>query len=128
LADRAGNPTLQFTTRTRELWADDYDTLLRLNSSDWSVQDSLLLQGASAGTRQFIGAYCFNQDESLCAVGRPFSGDVVAVHMKMFKITHTCNLGHQPLLPALLTDGTVYARDWKTGTLLKGQLKKKWIT
>jgi hypothetical protein len=128
LADHAGNPTLRFTRQTRELWADDYDTLLRINTSDWTVTDRLLLQGASAGCRQFIGAYSFNQDESLCAVARPFSGDVVALNTKKFKITHTCNLGHQPLLVALLANGTVYGRDWKTGTLLKGQLKKKWIT
>ena len=75
-----------------------------------------------------MGAYTFSLDESLCAVARPFSGDVVAVNTKRFRITHTCNLGHQPLTVALLSDGTVYARDWKTGRLLKGQLtKKKWF-
>jgi len=123
LAGRAGNPTLQFTRQIRELWADDYDTLLRLNPSDWTVTNSRLLQGGN----QFIGAYSFSRDESLCAVARPFSGDVVALNTKKFKITHTCNLGHQPLRVALLADGTVYGRDWKTGALLKGQLKKKWI-
>ena len=128
LADRAGNPTLRFTRHTRELWADDYDTLLRLNPSDWTVTDRLLLQRAKKGSQQFIGAYSFNQDESLCVVARPFNGDVVALNTKKFRITHTCNLGHQPLLVALLADGTVYGRDWKTGALLKGQLKKKWIT
>jgi hypothetical protein len=128
LADRSGNPTLRFTRQARELWADDYDTLLRLCPSDWSIKETMLLQGASAGCHQFIGAYCFNQDESLCAVARPFSGDVVALDTKRFKITHTCSLGHQPLLVSILSDGTVYGRDWKTGALLKGQLKKKWIT
>jgi hypothetical protein len=128
LADRSGNPTLRFTQYPRELWADDYDTLLRLDPYDWRIKDSLLLQAASAGCRQFIGAYCFSQDESLCAVARPFSGDIVALNTKKFKITHTCKLGHQPLLVAVLSDGNVYGRDWKTGTLLKGQLKKKWIT
>jgi hypothetical protein len=87
-----------------------------------------LLQGASAGCRQFIGAYSFTQDESLCAVARPFSGDVIALNMKKFKITHACNLGRQPLHVAVLEDGTVYGRDWKTGTLLQGHLKRKWIT
>ncbi|MCP5487710.1 MAG: hypothetical protein H7A43_03590 [Verrucomicrobia bacterium] len=128
LADRSGNPTLRFTRQSRELWADDYDTLLRLSPPDWKVRDTMLLQDASAGCRQFIGAYSFNQDESLCAVARPFSGDVVALNTSKFRITHTCNLGQQPLLVSLLSDGTVYARDWKTGRLLKGTLKKKWIT
>ena len=124
LADRHGNPTLRFRQRRRELWADDYDTLLRINPSDWSIRDRMLLQDASEGCRQFIGAYCFNRDESLCAVARPFSGDAVALDTKTFKITHACHLGHQPLLVALLSNGTVYARDWKTGKLLKGRMKR----
>jgi len=128
LADRYGNPTLRFTQQPRELWADDYDTILRLSPSDWSVKDSMLLQRASSGSRLFIGAYSFNKDESLCAVARPFSGDVVAMCMKKFKITHTCNLGHQPLLVSVLSDGTVYGRVWKTGELLNGKLKRKWFT
>jgi hypothetical protein len=127
LADRHGNPTLRFNHQGDELWAEDYDTLLRINTSTWQVINSMRLQGASAGTGQFIGYYCFNKDESLCAVARPFSGDVVALNTKRFKITHTCTLGSQPLSVALLTDGTVYSRDWKTGNLLKGKLKKKWF-
>ena len=128
LARRAGNPTLRFRKHPCELWADDYDTLLRLDISNWKVTDKIVIQGARAGSQQFMGAYAFSLDESLCAVARPFSGDVVAVNTKRFRITHTCNLGHQPLTVALLSDGTVYARDWKTGRLLKGQLtKKKWF-
>lgn len=127
LADRSGNPTLRFTQQAKELWADDYDTLLRLSPEDWSIKDMMRIQGAAIGCRQFIGAYSFNHGESLCAVARPFSGDVVALNTTKFRITHTCNLGQQPLLNSLLSDGTVYARDWKTGQLLKGQLKKKWF-
>jgi hypothetical protein len=127
LADRSGNPTLRFTRQTRELWADDYDTLLRLSTADWSVKKSMLIQGASAGSRQFIGEYCFNHEESLCAVARPFSGDVIGLDTRRFKIKYTCSLGHQPLLVSLLSDGTVYGRDWKTGDLLKGKMKKKRI-
>jgi len=127
LANRLGNPTLRFRRRAHELWADDYDTLLRLDPSDWHVTDSLLLQGSISGSRHFIGEFCFSQDESLCVVPRPFSGDVVALETTGFRITHICKLGQQPLVAALLTDGTVYGRDWKTGVPLKGRLKKKWI-
>lgn len=125
LADRFGNPSLQFTRQSRDLWANDYDTILRISSLDWSVKDTMLLQRAKSGCRQFIGEFCFSQDETLCAVARPFSGDVVVLNTQKFKITHTCSLGHQPLLVALLSDGQVFGRDWKTGMTLNGQLKKK---
>jgi len=127
LAGRGGNPTLHFTSRTRELWADDYDTLLRLSPPAWGVKNRTVLQGAGTGCRQFIGAFSFNRDESQCVVARPFSGDVVALNTKSFRVTHTCRLGHQPLHVSLLSDGTVFSRDWKTGALLSGQLKKKWF-
>jgi hypothetical protein len=122
LAGRNGNPTLRFRQRANELWADDYDTLLRLSPSSLKVKDRLRLQSAAAGTGQFIGEWCFDPAETLCAVARPFSGDVVGVDTKKFKVTHTSRLGGQPLLVALLTDGRVYARDWQTGGLLRGQL------
>ena len=60
LANRLGNPTLRFRRRAHELWADDYDTLLRLDPSDWHVTDSLLLQGSISGSRHFIGEFCFS--------------------------------------------------------------------
>jgi hypothetical protein len=125
LADRSGNPTLRFTTRSSELWADDYDTILRIDPSTWKVRDKKLLQGARTGCAQFIGDYCFAWDETLCAVARPFAGDVVALDMKRFKITHGCELGRQPLRLAVLADGVVYARDWQTGELLTGRLKRR---
>jgi len=86
------------------------------------------VQGGTAGLdRQFNGSFAFNGDETLCAVARPFSGDVVALDTARFKVTHACRLGRQPLLVALLSDGTVWARDWKTGDVLKGTLKRKWL-
>lgn len=129
LADRCGNPTLRFRKYANELWAADYDTLLRLDPSDWTVKNSLLLQGASAGCQQFIGSFNFNAQEGLCAVARPFSGDVIALDTTKFKVTHlTRKMGGQPLKVALLANGTVYARDWKTGELLVGTLRKQWFT
>jgi hypothetical protein len=129
LANRTGNPTLRFRKTANELWAIDYDTLLRLDPADWKVRDSTLLQGASGGLdRQFVGDFAFNKDESLCAVARPFSGDVVALDTDRFRITHRCELGEQPLTVAVLSDGRIYCRDWKTGKLLNGTLKKKWFS
>jgi hypothetical protein len=128
LADRGGNPALRFRRGANELWADDYDTLLRIEPGDWRVRNRRLLQGGwTTGSRQFIGEYAFNNDETLCAVARPFSGDVVALNTTNFRITHACNLGRQPLLVALLSDGTVWARDWKSGDVLRGALRRKWL-
>jgi hypothetical protein len=66
LADRHGGPKLRFRQRAEELWATDYDTLLRLSSADWTVMNSALLQGGGPSvsgqfmSRQFIGDCCFN--------------------------------------------------------------------
>lgn len=127
LTDRRGNPMLRFRRTANELWADDYDTLLRLDPSDWSVHNKVRLQEAAEGTLQFIGNFSFNKDESLCVVGRPFSGDVVALDTRKFKVTHKASLGGQPLDAEALSNGRVFARDWKTGDLLRGELKRKFF-
>ena len=126
LAGRGGNPTLRFRQTAPELWADDYDTLVRINPKNWSVRNSRRPQTTLLpGTAQFMGAFTFNQDESLCAVARPFSGDVLALNTRSFRVTHRAAIGRQPLDVALLSDGQVFARDWKTGDLLRGELKRR---
>jgi hypothetical protein len=122
LADRYGNPAVFFRTPT-ELWADDYDTLLRLDAN-WSVRDELRLQEGGGGLgRQWIGDWAFNPDRTLCAVARTFSGDVVALDTTTFTPTARAELGHEPLRVAVLSDGRILARDWKSGSPLTGQLR-----
>jgi hypothetical protein len=111
LAGEGGNPTLEFRRGGTELWADDYDTLLRIDPNDWS-------------TRQFIGDWTFTPDESRCLVARPFSGDAVALDTQRFKVVARAALGRQPLQAIASADGRVVARDWKTGDLLTGRLKR----
>jgi hypothetical protein len=126
LAGRGGNPTLRFRRTAPELWADDYDALLRLDPRDWSILDAIRVQDAAGGNAQlFIGGYAFNPAETLCAVARPYSGDVVALDTTSFKITHSVAVAQQPLDVALLSDGRVFARDWKTGDLLQGILAEQ---
>jgi hypothetical protein len=127
LAGRRGNPCLRFRKMAKELWADDYDSLLRINPDDWSVMDALRIQGADVDMRQFIGNWSFTTDEKLCAVARPFSGDVALIDTKNFKIKERCATGGQPLECALLDDGRIIARDWKTGDLLQGKRKRRWF-
>lgn len=129
LAGRNGNPTLHFRRTASELWADDYDTILRLDTKSWHVRDSLRLQedivrterGRGSRSGAFIGEYCFDLDEVHCAVARPFSGDVVLLDTASFKQTVRVPIGSQPLQVALLRDGRVIARNWKTGNLLRAQ-------
>lgn len=121
LAGRAGNPTLR--VRGEELWADDYDTLLRLSCPDWKILDRKRLEGGAGGTMQFIGDWAFTRDGTTCAVARPFSSDVVALDTSRFRITHRARCGRQPLEVAVLQDGRVFGRDWKTGDLIQDRLR-----
>lgn len=124
LADRHGNPTLYFRKIVNELWANDYDTLLRINPTNWQINNKLRLQGAPGGGRRLIGEFAFDPDENICAVARPFSQDVIGIETRDFRIRYQVKTGGQPLEVTLLPDGRVFARDWKTGKLLQGQLKK----
>ena len=123
LADRHGNPEIQFRRKALEAWASDYDTLLKLKPGEWQITNQLRLQGGTKKlVAQFIGNFAFNKDESLCAVARPFSGDIVAVDTERLEVTYLARVGHEPLDVALLSDGRVFARDWRTPRILHGEL------
>ena len=122
LADRGGNPSLCFRS-ANELWADDYDTLLLMDRDGWTKRGELLLQPAVDGVRKFIGGWAFDRSRSLCAVGRPFSGDVLGIDTESFTVTSGAHLGEQPLDVAVLGDGRVFARDWQSGRALRGELE-----
>ena len=124
LADRGGNPTVHFLRTRPEAWADDYDTVVRLETRTLRVRDKATLQGAAGSTRQFVGAFAFNEGERRCAVARPFSGDVAVLDVARFKVVDRISVGGQPIDVALAHDGRVFARDWKTGELRVGQFRK----
>jgi hypothetical protein len=129
LADRHGNPKLIFRRTAPELWADDYDTLMRLDIRSWRIRDAVRLQedvvttvhGREWRGGAFIGEYCFDLDEVRCAVARPYGGDVVVLDTASFRQALRVPTGSQPLRVALLRDGRIIARDWKTGRLLRAQ-------
>jgi hypothetical protein len=127
LADRHGNPKFRFVKRRKELWADDYDTILKFDSDSLNMKEARRLQTAAQGAAEFIGDWSFNEDESLCLVSRPFSGDIVAISADDLKIRYIAKTGKQPLEAIFLKGGKVVARDWKTGELLIGSLKRKWF-
>jgi hypothetical protein len=125
LAGRGGNPSLSFRPRANELWAVDYDTIVKLDPASWRILAARRLQDEdSQGANQFVGDVWFNRDETMCVVARPFSGDVIVVDLENLKTRFQCKTGLKPLQAASLGDGAVVARDWKTGELLQGQLRK----
>jgi len=126
LCGRGGNPSLFFRHHAHELWADDYDTIVKIEPRTWRVLKSRTLQGDAAGTRQFIGQFSFDRDETLCVVARPFSGDVIALSPRSLRPRFRCKLHGQPLEAVALPDRSVVARDWKSGALLRGELGRVW--
>jgi len=127
LGGRGGNPRLALRELGKEVWASDYDALVVLGTADWQVLRSARLQSAFTGTQQFIGDFCFAPDQALCAVARPFNGDVVAVDLASLRIKSSAKLGRQPLEAVALPGGKIVARDWKTGDLLLGSLERRWF-
>jgi hypothetical protein len=127
LAGRGGNPVVSFRRSAPELWASDYDTLVKMYASTERVLTSRRLQEAPTGTAQFIGQFAFDADESICAVARPFSGDVLGLDPRTLRTKYRAALGRQPFEVALLQDGRVFARDWKSGDLLQGTPSRVWL-
>jgi hypothetical protein len=127
LGGHGGNPRLVLRDSGKEVWASDYDTLVVVGTADWQVLRSARLQNAFTGTQQFIGDFSFAADQALCAVARPFNGDVVAVDPASLRIKSSAKLGRQPLEAVALSGGKIVARDWKTGDLLLGTLKRRWF-
>lgn len=127
LAGKYGNPRFRFAKHRKEIWADDYDTILKFDSDTLNRKAARGLQSMLQGTSQFIGDWSFNREESLCLVARPFSGDIIAISTDDLKTKYVAKTGQQPLEAIFLNDEMVIGRDWKTGALLKGVLKRKWV-
>ena len=122
LAGNCGNP--EPFIKNDEIWVSDYDTILRLK--DWNIQGAKKLQEAANGAGQFIGNFSFNLQNDLCVVARPFSGDVIGLDRNL-KIKFHSEVGSQPLEAVLMNNNLVVARDWQTGELLQGKMKRKWF-
>ena len=121
LRDRGGNPALKLSKSGEEIWASDYDTLVVIRRADWRVARSARLESALTGTQRFIGDFSFAPDADLCAVARPFSGDVVGLDTVTLRARCAVRLGQQPIDVAALAGGEVVARDWKTGAVSRGR-------
>lgn len=127
LAGRYGNPHPHIRNSGAELWAIDYDTLVVLRTNDGRMLRSVRLQDAAQGVMEFVGDFSFSPNGELCMVARPFSGDVLALDPKTLKTRGSAQLGRQPLELLALSDSDLVSRDWKTGALLRGTLKRRWF-
>lgn len=121
LAGRHGNPIPFLRNHRSELWAVDYDTVLRLDVDTLVVEDHWLGQPpATDGTRMFLGSAWMPRSEQEILVARPGMADVVALNPNSMQIGRLWRTGREPLTAA--TVGTqLVARDWKTGDLLLGK-------
>jgi hypothetical protein len=115
LAGRFGNPVPHIREHARELWAVDYDTVVRVDYGRWTVTGTSRLQRGLTGTQMFVGDAWIAPAGDYLAVPRPGSGDVVLLNTTDLRVSRSISLGHEPLEAAVLSDGRVVARDWKTG-------------
>jgi hypothetical protein len=122
LAGRGGNPNPFYRRHENELWADDYDTLVKIDVTSGSILAASLIQSETGSGRQFMGRFAFDRSEKICIIARPFSGDVVGLDPSTFEIRYRCRLGRQPLEAIVLPDNSIVARDWMSGSLLQGCL------
>jgi hypothetical protein len=117
----AGNPKLALRHGAGEIWTIDYDAVVVITTATWKVRKRLRLQDAAAGTQLFVGDLTFAAHQDLCVVARPYSHDVVALDVSSLKMRGRATLGREPIEAALMSNGDVIARDWKTGDLLRGK-------
>lgn len=116
LVGRGGNPVFSFRNKNEELWCVDYDTLVKLRVSDWSIVNFKRLQTTILpGSREFIGDFSFTSDEKYCAVARPASNDIVLLDCLSFRKITGIKVKDKPIAVAVMSDWNCVYRDWKTG-------------
>lgn len=118
-----GNPKLIPRNGAHEIWTTDYDAVAVVQTDRWKVRKRTRLQDAAAGTQVFIGDLSFAPHHGVCIVARPYSHDVVALDLDSLRVRGTATLGREPFEAAMLANGDIIARDWKSGDLLRGTLK-----
>jgi len=118
LVERGGNPVPFLRGEGEELWAVDYDTVVRLDTASWRITDQWRGQQEVDGGRMFLGEAWLSPKEDQVLFARPGVGDIVALDTTTMKVGNTWRVGGQPLVAAML-DTQLVARDWKTGRLLR---------
>jgi hypothetical protein len=120
LAGHSGNPEPYVRRHAPEVWAMDYDTVVRVDRRHWQVTGDRFGGDIGEQPRMFLGGLGWPPDERHVVVPRPGSGDVLVVDPVSLSVRQRIQLGRQPLEAVVLPAGQVVARDWKTGDLLLG--------
>jgi hypothetical protein len=120
LTGHLGNPVPFMRRSAPEVWAVDYDTVVRVDRRTWQVTGDHVGQQPIDGSRKFLGDMWFPADERTAVVARPFLGDVVTLDTSTMTVMARTETSGQPLQAVVLPSGRVVARDWKTGASLFG--------
>lgn len=114
LSGHLGNPEPYCRRSEPEVWAVDYDTVVRVDRRTWRVT------GDKRGSRSgmFLGDLSWPPDERHVSLARPGFGDVLVLDPASLRVRRRIKTGREPLEAVVLPSGLVVARDWKTGDVL----------
>ena len=115
LTGNLGNPEPYVRRHAPEVWAMNYDTVVRVDRRHWQVTGDRF-----GGDSLFLGSLGWPPDERHVVVPRPGSGDVLVLDPADLSVRQRIRIGREPLEAVLLPAGQVVARYWKTGDLLLG--------
>lgn len=126
-----GQSNPQFLRSRPEAWLKDYANLQRHQLPGWELAGARRLQpprqeswaGRMRPVHLWMGGACFNRDESLCAVARPYSGDVLGIDVDSFRVTHRAVTGGEPVDVVLLSDRRIFTLEWKSGKVRHAKLE-----
>lgn len=104
LAGRLGIAQLRFRRTAPELWAIDYDTVLRLEARNWTVLQSRRLQEDVNGKRFYLGDFAFDSLENTACVARPGSADVLLIDTRHLDNIRSLPVVSRPLEVAVGDD------------------------
>ena len=96
LSGAHGNAVPYMRAKAPEVWAVDYDTLVRLDRRSWTVTGTVRLQDAPYGTRMFVGELWMPPEEDFAIIPRPGSADIVIVDPDTLTPARHVRLGRQP--------------------------------
>lgn len=115
LAGRNGSPRVVLRASVEEFWFGDYDTLVKVDAKTLDRMAYKLVQpGGNGMERLFMGNFHFDAKESKCFAARPFSGDILVLDADSMNPIGRIELRGEPLDIAVLADGTVISREWRT--------------
>jgi hypothetical protein len=120
LTGHLGNPEPYVRRHASEVWAVDYDTVVRVDRHHWQVTGDRVGGDTGDQPRMFLGGLGWPPDERYVAVPRPGSGDVLVLDPADLSVRQRVQTGRQPLEAVVLPTGHVVARDWKSGDILLG--------